>query len=154
MAAQETAISHLTECKVCRKKFLNDPMDVPVLGQPPTERVAKFVGELAGHLNKKHPDKWQSIQVGGQEFMGMLIMMLYSTTDPNLLATIAHVRGMVAMLCRDEAEIPTDATIIDRVARVGLDAHQQDLVVQMMRELRDRAYKLGAFGPSIIVAGN
>ena len=100
----DTALKHITTCRICGHPFTNWQVDVPIMGQPPSARVAQFVGALAKHLQSKHADKMQAVQIGGQEFMGMLIMMLFSTTDPNLLMTVEQVRAAVSKLCTEPME--------------------------------------------------
>lgn len=126
-------IKHPTTCRICGQQFLNWQMDTPIIGQPVSERARQFVMTLAGHLNKKHGDKMKAIQIGGQEFMGMLIMMLFQTSDPNLLATTEQARVAVASVAR---RMVTDDEIAEMVEASPFDS--SDDLTALLQRLRNQ----------------
>lgn len=105
MADQKIAC--ITACRVCGVKFQNWQVDAPVVGKPRAKALEDFVTRLMRHIKSRHPDKWEAIQTGGGEFMAMLSLMLYETSDAHLVASVNEVRdGVERMLATEMRAAP------------------------------------------------
>jgi hypothetical protein len=141
-------MEYKTRCRVpgCKKTFVSDPFDVPIIGQP-GERIVKFVSALYEHVAKNHPDRIQQINGAVQQYLGFMAVSLFELEDPQLLAMREAIRASLHMFTR--RMVITDAEIADRVARLELDPDKEEDTQMLLRDMRDLLTDSGRYAPKI-----
>jgi len=139
-------LEYITRCKVpgCSKQFVSSALDIPIIGQP-NERVVKFVTALMDHLQKKHPEIMTRVAGAIQEYMGLLVISMFQVEDPKLLEMREFIRASIAQVSR-RFQI-SDADIRDRVARLELDADEEEGLNMLLRDMRDFLTERGNYAP-------
>jgi len=144
MATNGTLVKLQTKCRVptetgpCGHTVTHFPMDaIPIIGQPAGKKVAELVMALMGHLQKKHPDIFVSIQAMGSTFMGFLALRLFETSDAALLAacdqTQAHLRQLSTLQFSDES---VEATIRNTLRKALAAKHTESEIATLCAELQ------------------
>ena len=146
MNPQQNPLKYTTTCRVpsCGQQFMSSPLDLPVVGRP-NERLVKFVMALVAHLQKKHPEVMQHISGMAQEFTGYLALRMFIIEDPHLITGQENVRATLQQFSRRNRI--TDAEITDRVARLGLNAEQEEDLSVLLRDMRDVLCEEGQYAP-------
>ena len=76
-------ISGISTCRICGWKIAGPQGAASVIYQPKgsQNRLANFLAKVADHMIATHPDETRMLQVKGQEFFGMLLLMQYDSSD-------------------------------------------------------------------------
>lgn len=140
-------LEYITKCRVpgCKKKFVSDPFDVPIIGHPPNERIVKFITALYDHVQKEHPAQIQQVNGAVQQYMGFMAVSLFELQDPELLRMCETIRASLHLFTR--RLIISDADIADRVARLELDPGQEEDVRMLIQDMRDLLTDSGRYAP-------
>jgi hypothetical protein len=138
----DSRIKYVTTCKLSRKdgtpcgqQFTDHPFDIPIIGEPPTQRAMRFVGALGKHTASKHQEAHEQIANLGMQFSGFLITRTYDTQDPGLLTVQNSIRYHVHQMTR-RVHV-TDAHLQDVLAQLGFTVEDGAPVLKAMQELRD-----------------
>jgi hypothetical protein len=83
-------IAGITECLICKRRFAG-PQGL-VIGQ---SRAVALLEKLANHLINAHPDQCQAIEVLSLQYVGLLRMMNYRTTDTMLIGEVDKLRWAI-----------------------------------------------------------
>lgn len=75
-------ISGISTCRLCGWRIAG-PQGAAVIYQPKSSqnRLANFLAKVAEHMLQTHPDHTRMLQLKGQEFFGMLLLMQYDSRD-------------------------------------------------------------------------
>lgn len=133
-----------TTCRICGQQFPTPTMQPAIIGAPPDADTKNFVGSLATHLISTHADKWAAIEIGGQEFMGFLILGLFESQDVNLMMKQEQARYGIQQMTRKRTI--SDADILDRVARLELDPEKEQETADLLQDMRDLLTEQGQYG--------
>lgn len=74
-------MTDITECLICGQKFTGPRIEI--IGKPGA-RLQELLTSLSQHLHGKHPEHGRAMELRGGEFMGLLFMMNFKTTDQEL----------------------------------------------------------------------
>jgi hypothetical protein len=140
-------MEYTTRCKVrgCTKTFISAPFEVPIVGQP-QERIGKFVAALMNHMDSKHPEQMAKMKGSIEQYVGFVLGVAFEIEDPQLLQMREDVRAALHRFTR--REFITDADILDRVARIGLNPEEQEGVYTLLRDMRDILCEEGRYAPA------
>jgi hypothetical protein len=83
-------IAGITECLICGRKFAG-PQAI-VIGQP---RAVALLEKLAQHLETAHSDQNQAIALLSLQYVGLLRMMNFKTTDEMLKVEVDKLRWAI-----------------------------------------------------------
>lgn len=139
---------YMTRCIVpgCGKEFVSDALDIPIVGQP-NERVVRFITGLMNHVQTKHPAAMVQIAGAMQEYMGFLVVSMFSAEDPAIVQMKESVRATIFRFAR-RMQI-TDADIQDRIARLELDPDEEEGLNILLRDMRDLLTEQGSYAPKV-----
>jgi hypothetical protein len=73
-------MSNQTTCAHCGETFDGG---VAIIGQP-NARMESLLMKLGSHMNKKHPQYAQGLQINGAAFMGWMFLRNFKSTDEEL----------------------------------------------------------------------
>jgi hypothetical protein len=138
-------LTYLTTCRECSQQFKADPLDVPLIGEPPNAKTLRFVEALGKHIQKKHPQAGVFITSIGMQFQGYIITKCYETQDPGLLQIQEALRAHVFATTRKN--FITDDVIRDRVAALGFTTEDGTPIVSLLIDMRDALTETGKYGP-------
>lgn len=74
-------LAGVTTCNICQKKFTG-PSALLIASGNPNARLMAYVQSLATHLLTDHQDHQRALQLSTVEYLGMLQLMNFSSTDP------------------------------------------------------------------------
>lgn len=74
-------LTDLTTCVLCGQQFTGPR--IAIVGQA-TARLETYLSGLGAHINDKHPQAAQTMNLLGAQFMGLLFLMNFKTTDAEL----------------------------------------------------------------------
>jgi hypothetical protein len=137
-------LKHITKCKHCGKEFIAPALAVPIIGEPPTAHVLRYVEVLMKHLATKHQTEWPQLLGVSSLLTGVMILRQFESADPALVKAEDVARFQVHQLTRRNPP-PTDEDLDKKIDAIGLD-HRAD-VVRLMRELRDYLIEAAVFQP-------
>lgn len=85
--AQETVmrqheIAGVARCKLCGRAFAGSSGFI--IGQDNNGRIQGYLQKLAGHLQEAHSEIMGAVALRALEFQGMLMLLNYSLSDPQL----------------------------------------------------------------------
>ena len=76
-----TPLTDITECRLCGATFTGPR--IAIVGRPDA-RIQALLESLGSHLNLKHPQQAQAMNINGAAYMGLLFMMHFKSTDAEL----------------------------------------------------------------------
>jgi len=125
----------LTECKLCHKQFeIPADLNVPPLPEPVSQRLMNLIANhLVKHISKKHPEAMTQVNGTTQDMFGLSILTHFTHEDQTLLRRMNQTR---AQFHRAVGTTIDDATLQDRIARLGLSNGDGDKVLRFCQELR------------------
>jgi hypothetical protein len=82
-------IAGITQCVLCEKSFIGPPI---IVGQQPKGRAALFMQRLTEHFMKEHPRENKDVEWKSIEYLGILRMRSFRTTDAGLGRMIDELR--------------------------------------------------------------
>jgi hypothetical protein len=82
-------IAGITQCVLCEKSFIGPPI---IVGQQPKGRAALFMQRLTEHFMKEHPRENKDVEWKSIEYLGLLRMRSFRTTDAGLGRMIDELR--------------------------------------------------------------
>jgi hypothetical protein len=74
-------LAGVTTCNICQKKFTG-PSALLIGSGNPNARLMAYVQSLAKHLLTDHADHQRALQLSCVEYLGMLQLLNFSSTDP------------------------------------------------------------------------
>jgi ribosomal protein S15P/S13E len=74
-------LAGVTTCNICQKKFTG-PSALLIGSGNPNARLIAYVQSLATHLLTDHKDHQAALQLSCVEYLGMLQLLNFSSTDP------------------------------------------------------------------------
>jgi hypothetical protein len=74
-------LAGVTTCNICQKKFTG-PSALLIGSGNPNARLMAYVQSLATHLLTDHADHQRALQLSCVEYLGMLQLLNFSSTDP------------------------------------------------------------------------
>lgn len=83
-------IAGITECLLCGRRFAG-PQAI-VLGQ---SRTISLLEKLALHIQQAHSDQYKAIDVLKDQYGGMLNMLNFKTSDPNMKTEVDRLRWAI-----------------------------------------------------------
>lgn len=84
-------IAGVTTCRLCAARFTGPTAEI--VGQP-HGRLMGYLKRLAQHIVEKHPQENEALQLKSLEYLGLLRMMHYATTDPELAHQVDFLRWL------------------------------------------------------------
>jgi hypothetical protein len=89
-------IRGITTCKLCGKEFAGPTHTI--IGAPGgvNNQLAEYMKDIAQHFLQKHPQENEAVQYRSLEYMGMLRLMNFRTTDSELKKQVQLMRWQVA----------------------------------------------------------
>ena len=142
-------LKYITTCTLCNQRFSNSAL--PVIGETPDAATVRFVTGLAKHLKQAHPQEIERLKIETallqNQFIGWLTLQKFETTDPQLLLSQQRIRVWLHTLTRKNQL--TDADVLDRVARLGLDKPEAEQVETLCKEIRDFMGEQGVYNPMV-----
>jgi hypothetical protein len=128
-------LKYITTCRLCNQRFANSAL--PIVGEHPDAKTAKFVTSLAKHFKSAHKEAataiWNDASAFGTQFAGWVVMQQFETADPELRASQERFRTWLHNLTRKNQI--TDAQITDRL--VAAEPLTQESVTAVCKEMRD-----------------
>ena len=137
-------MEYTTRCKLCKKVFITDPFEPPVIGQP-NDRFLRLADKMSEHLNDKHGEMVQRGIGAIIEYGRLLTFSLFESTDPNILATLEPVRAAVHQFSTRYRI--SDEEIQDRVSRLEVDPEDEQGVAMLLMDMRDLLTEQGEYAP-------
>lgn len=123
------------------------PLDIPIIGEPPSERAQKLVMAMGKHVAKSHPEVWAAITAGEVTYKAFLVGMAFECQDPNAQHYVALLRSQVL------SAIPritiTDSSIQSKVASMQLDQTTSQRVYDAMIGLRNVLTEQTPISPAV-----
>ena len=83
-------VAAIAKCKLCNVQFTGPTAQR--IGETPPARLARFCQKLAEHIMTKHTEHNQALELKALEFLGMLRMLNYQTSDPELRGQMDYLR--------------------------------------------------------------
>jgi hypothetical protein len=127
-------IAGLTSCLICGRRFAG-PQAI-VIG---TTRAVSLLEKLAQHLETAHPDQSQAIALLSLQYVGLLRMMNFKTTDPALKIEVDKLRWAINQ--QTIAARISDETIrskTDELARSIIEATMKELLSEFQSALDEK----------------
>ena len=140
------ALKYITTCKLCNQRFANSAL--PIVGEHPDAKTAKFVTSLAKHFKSAHKEAaqaiWNDTSIFATQFAGWIVMQQFATDDPQLQASQQRLRSWLHSLTRKNQI--TDAQITDRL--VAAEPLTLERVTVVCKEMRDYLTEQGGYAPT------
>jgi hypothetical protein len=139
-------MEYTTRCKMpgCKKVFITDPFEPPIIGQP-NDRFLRLADKLSAHLQDKHPEMVQRGIGAIIEYGRLLTFSMFQCEDPNILETLEPVRAAVQKFTRRYGI--SDAEIQDKVSRLEVDPEDEQGVAMLLSDMRDLLTEQGRYAP-------
>lgn len=138
-------LTYITICRECGQQFKADPLDVPLIGEPPSAKTARFVEALGKHIQKKHPAAGAFIASIGMQFQGYVITKCYDTQDPGLIEIQEKLRAHVYTTTR--RNFITDDAIREAVGKFVFPIEDPALLIALITDMRDMLTETGKYAP-------
>jgi hypothetical protein len=139
-------LKYLTKCRFCPKEFATSPFDIPIIGQPPNQRLMDYGNALMKHLGKAHPEKVAQLAGALQEFSYILCASHYDLHDPSLLAMRELIRARAHRFTRQN--YITDETITDRLSKLPIPSDILEPLTALFQDMRDILAEDGRYAPT------
>jgi hypothetical protein len=145
------SLEYLTTCivhnsitgAVCGQKIKANPLEVPIVGEPPSMRAQRLVAGLYKHLEKAHPEMAAQVGLAAMMLQGFMILRCFDTPDPNLQIARENARSEIGRISRKN--LLTDDAIIEALAKAGCDQKQIETIGPVVRQMRDFVMELGPY---------
>jgi hypothetical protein len=119
-------------------------------GQPPPEVLGRYVQALAGHLQKKHPESWESAVNLGHALTAWIWLQNFATDDPGVQANREMIRAFIHRMTRKNNARESDIQIrCEKFDGISESDHVQAL--EQFRDLRDYLLEEGEYAPGVPV---
>ena len=136
-------LKHITTCRLCGQAFTDHPLDVPIVGQPPSARVQRFVRALYQHIEKRHQPNAAGILALTLLAQGYLVVNLFESQDPALQESKESARAQLfSLMLKNRA---TDANLRSTLAALSLNEEEIGKVEPSFKQLRDYLTETGQF---------
>ena len=143
-------LKHITRCRLCGQAFTDNPLDVPIVGQPPSARVQRFVRALYQHIEKRHQPNAAGILALTLLAQGYLVVNLFESEDPALQDSKESARAQLfSLILKNRA---TDANLRSTLAALSLTEAEIAKVEPAFRQLRDYLSESGQFRSPLLPA--
>lgn len=139
------AQKYITNCRNCQQTYTASAVEIPIIGQPPSARLVKFVTALGEHMATAHPEKIKALQRDVESFTGLLIMSEFETRDPGLSKHIDRTRSAIHQ--RTRVHFVTNEAIAMLISRLNLSDEHAATVTALVQELRDAYEEQGNWTP-------
>jgi hypothetical protein len=150
-------LTSLTTCTLCGESFPIPP-SVHIVGSKTDAKAEAHFKQLASHLNTKHPHAAQAIAIKGTEFMGLLYLMSFKTTDEALIEERDRLRWQIhqqTLKSRwpdeniDHQAFATVRDIFDRLSYAAVDGEEfkatYDVLKRAFTGIRDALEERGKY---------
>lgn len=147
-----------SKCRLCSKTFRGPEEELGgamIVGEKPAERVGRYIGKLIKHLQEKHPEQSAYLALQSQEYLGLVCLMNFETSDELVAAERDRMRWLIHKATRrakvtderirEKSKVCVDAILKDlnldlsQNARVGIvEEHVSALLIQMRDVLEER----------------
>lgn len=115
-------VAAIAKCKLCNVQFTGPTAQR--IGETPPARLARFCQKLAEHIMTKHTDHNQALELKALEFLGMLRMLNYSTSDPELRGQMDYLRWSTHQM-----------TLAGRLSDEGIKAKSDELAGEIVKQV-------------------
>lgn len=88
-------IAGITTCNLCQRKFAGPLALIIGPGQHPQGRLVNHLNQLAQHFCEAHPEENNALQLKALEYLGMLRLLNYSTSDEELRRQLDFLRWSI-----------------------------------------------------------
>jgi hypothetical protein len=133
-------IAGITQCSICQKSFVGPAI---IVGRDPGGREAAYMQKLTAHFMTEHPRENKDTEWKSIEFLGLLRMRSFRTTDAGLGRMIDNLRWQTLQQVLN-AHI-SDANITTQTNNLAGDI--VDLVVEAILKQSDENYGEGFQDP-------
>lgn len=118
-------IAGICHCRLCAEKFTGP---TGLIIQPgagaQNGRVAQYMQNLAGHITGKHPAENRGMELQALEYLGLLRMTLYSTTDKGIVEQRDYLRWKIHQ-----------STLAHRLTDAQMDAASKEFATQFVDDV-------------------
>jgi hypothetical protein len=147
--------THITTCLLCppenpaRIKADKIPQVLP--GEAPSPAVGRYVQALSTHLERKHPEAYDTALKLSQTFFAMLILQSFETSDPAVANGEELIRAFIHRMTRkndvDERELQIRCEELGFEPSERLHARDAkfDRSLEILRDLRDYLLEEGEY---------
>lgn len=142
---------HTATCRLCKQVFKGPEEELGgamLLNEKPNTRVVKYIRKLVTHIGQKHPEALAVYQQQSGEYLGLLCLMVYETSDEAVAAERDYLRWALHKATRrvvvtDERTDQKAKELIDGCFHDGLFGGGTDTLIiqgrvaELLREMRD-----------------
>jgi hypothetical protein len=143
MSSSPKTIEAVTVCKICKHGIALTGLSVPIVGEPPAQRAARYVAALRDHIKRRHPQHAAQILGMVNWVEGFLVIDLYQTDDDVLQKGRELSRALIHAATRKNAL--SDADLEEGLARFGKTAEEIESLMPVATYLRDFLSERGEF---------
>lgn len=144
MASQPNpTVESVTVCKICQHGIAMTGLSIPIVGENPAMRAARYVIALEDHIKRRHAREWAAVVAMQTWMRDILVIGSYQTEDPVLSAGYELARAHVHAATRKHRL--SDENLVEGLAQAGFTAQEIERIKPVAQYMRDFLSESGAF---------
>jgi hypothetical protein len=139
----KVTVESVTVCKLCQHGIALTGLSIPIVGEEPAMRAARYVTALEDHIKRRHPRESAAITAMQTWMRDILVIGSYRTEDPVLLAGYELARAHVHAATRKNRL--SDDNLVEGLAQAGFTSEEIDRIKPIAQYMRDFLSEQGSF---------